>query len=111
MKKRSSVRLMSNFAAIITFAMVSAAPVAAQTCTSITRDDPAYPFQDFLAGAVAAGRAWGFVVSPSNCAWTVTNDNPGFLTVASPLSGVGNGILVYNFTANNGPAARRPILQ
>jgi len=38
--------------------------------------------------------------SPPSCPWSVTNNNPSFITVTSATSGTGYGFVTYNVSAN-----------
>ena len=55
----------------------------------------------------ANGGSGSFVVdAPPSCSWTVTNNDPGFITVTSATSGMGYGFVTYTVAANAATTSR-----
>ena len=44
------------------------------------------------------------VTTQGGCNWSVTNNNPSFITINSSSNGTGNGTVTYSVAANGGPA-------
>lgn len=72
-----------------------------------------YPYSlfNYIIG-ISSGAGMGTVqvFTPSPCSWTATvmtiTGTPGWFTITSPVSGMGNGTINYSFTANPGPGSR-----
>jgi glucose/arabinose dehydrogenase len=55
----------------------------------------------------ASGGSGSFVVDAApSCAWTITNNTPGLITVTSPTSGMGYGVVTYTVSANTAQTPR-----
>jgi glucose/arabinose dehydrogenase len=55
----------------------------------------------------ASGGTGLFIVDAApSCPWSVTNNDPGFITVTSPTSGMGYGVVTYTVSANTDPTLR-----